>query len=210
MDMTRLLLFFCALASAAHAAGYIDGAAVFSNLSAPAINGNDRANGAAIEAGWKFGAAGRHAVTFGLQAVQNSGAHEFFASVSGTQVTTRSLRTRLEAAVVGYAWETSLAPSWSFRAGAGIGLARIREETESTVHVGGTSSTTITRNSGAESAKICGRVGADIRWHFSTHGHLLLGVEWLRKEADDDPTLPFTQFGAVTATSGRIGIGIRF
>jgi hypothetical protein len=204
------LLLFCVLAGAAHAAGYLDGSAVFSKLNAPAINGDDRAHGIAIDAGWKFGPSGRHAITLGLQAVEGSGAHESFMSVSGTTISTRSVRTRLETMLVGYAWETSLAPAWSFRAGAGVGFGRIREEQESAVHVGGTSTTTITRSSGRESAKICGRVGADVRWHFSTRGHLLLGVEWLRKSADDDPSLPFTNFGAVTATSARVGIGVRF
>jgi hypothetical protein len=204
------ILLFCALAGLVRAEGYLDVAAVFSKLSAPAINGDDRANGAGLEGGWKFGTAKQHALTIGLGAVQGSGARESFMALYGTSVSTRSVRTRLETLLVGYSWETPLGGDWRLRLAAGAGFGRIRDTTETVLIYSGNPTPQVTRRSGSESAKACGRLGADLRWHFSRRGHVLLGAEWLRKAADDGFNLPHANFGAVTAVSGRVGIGFRF
>jgi len=208
--MKYILIIICLAAVVpTRAEVYLDGAAVFSKLSAPAINGRDRANGATLEAGWKFGESGRHAITLGLQAVQWSGARQDYQALSGTTVDSHSVRTRLETFLVGYAWETPLAPAWRLRVTAAGGLGRIKDTTESTLTVSGVAPV-VERFDRTESAKFCGRLGLDVRWYFSTHAHLLLGVDVMRKAADDEPSLYYGSFGAVTATTGKIGIGFRF
>lgn len=206
----RITLLFCLLAGLARAEGYLDAAAVFSRLDAPGINDRDQANGAALEGGWKFGQAGRHAVTLGWQAVQWSDAYSSLTALSGTSIDVHTERTRLETFLAGYAWETPLAEKWRLRLAAGAGFGRIREDTESVVTFSGNPVPTVERRSDSESSKFCGRIGADVRWLFSRRGHLLFGAEWLRKEADDGPTNLYRPFGAVTAVSAKIGLGFRW
>lgn len=206
-----LVLFFCSWVGLIRAEGYLEASAVYARLNAPAITHRDRAGGIALEGGWRFGPAKRHAVTLGLQAVQWSDAHREIYTVYGNGIEARSVRTRLETLLLGYAWETPLAPEWRLRLGAGAGLGRINDTTESRSLYGPPRPPgPWVRNDGTEPAEACGRVGADIRWHFSSRGHLLMGVEWLRKAAAEENRIYYGPFGAVTATTGKIGIGFRF